>query len=422
MGGGSKTTTTNQNEQATTTPQIPAYAQDPIKNFFSGVDSYQQTDPYSFVTPANSLQTGAYQNASGLFGANGLYGDAAAGAKGVMGAAPTTAQASQTMGHTGNLGPAGQASGASLLDNFSAYQNPYTSQVVDTTLADYDRDAELRRGQMVADGARNGAFGGSGYALAQAAFDADTTRGRASTAANLRSNAFNTAAGLSGQDADRRQNLNLFNTGQANNFDLSRFDAGNQMSQFNAGQANQTSQFNAGQQNEMQNQQLSRQLQASGLLGDLASSYGENYRADLGTQLDMGNSLYNLQNIWNQAPLTQLQNVGNLLKDGQIDSISGKTVTGSTSGVEKSKTSGGLFNSLLGLGSLGASVFSDRRLKEDIRKVGLTDGGLPIYTYRYKGDQAVQMGVMAQDVEKSQPQALGPEMGGYMTVNMAEVR
>jgi hypothetical protein len=65
---------------------------------------------------------------------------------------------------------------------------------------------------------------------------------------------------------------------------------------------------------------------------------------------------------------------------------------------------------------------SDERLKTDIKKVGQTDGGLPIYTYKYKGDDTPQMGVMAQEVEKKQPEALGPLIGGYRTVKYAEVR
>lgn len=76
---------------------------------------------------------------------------------------------------------------------------------------------------------------------------------------------------------------------------------------------------------------------------------------------------------------------------------------------------------LLGMGLQGASLFSDERLKQDIREVGKTDGGLPIYTFRYKSGGPVQMGVMAQDVEASQPQALGPEVGGFKTVNYEEV-
>jgi cytochrome c2 len=71
----------------------------------------------------------------------------------------------------------------------------------------------------------------------------------------------------------------------------------------------------------------------------------------------------------------------------------------------------------------GASIFmaSDRRLKTDIQRVGTTDGGLPIYTYKYKGESMTQMGVMAQDVEKVNPEAVR-EFGGYKAVNYALVK
>lgn len=83
---------------------------------------------------------------------------------------------------------------------------------------------------------------------------------------------------------------------------------------------------------------------------------------------------------------------------------------------------------LLGAAASAAGAYfggksSDIRLKEDIRHVGQTNAGLPIYTYRYKGDPMVHMGVMAQDVAQSQPEALGPLINGeYMTVKYGEVR
>lgn len=70
--------------------------------------------------------------------------------------------------------------------------------------------------------------------------------------------------------------------------------------------------------------------------------------------------------------------------------------------------SGGLLGNLLGLGLSTIALGSDIRLKEDIRRVGQTDAGLPIYIYRYKGDPVHHMGVMAQDVAEMQPDALGP--------------
>lgn len=65
---------------------------------------------------------------------------------------------------------------------------------------------------------------------------------------------------------------------------------------------------------------------------------------------------------------------------------------------------------------------SDMHAKEDIKPIGKTDAGLPIYTYRYRGDDEVRMGVMAQEVETQQPDALGPVIAGYKTVNYGKVR
>ena len=65
-----------------------------------------------------------------------------------------------------------------------------------------------------------------------------------------------------------------------------------------------------------------------------------------------------------------------------------------------------------------SSFFSDRRLKHDIKKIGKTDDGLPIYKFKYKGDPSEQthVGFMAQDVEKVHPEAVG-ESHGYKTVD-----
>lgn len=73
-----------------------------------------------------------------------------------------------------------------------------------------------------------------------------------------------------------------------------------------------------------------------------------------------------------------------------------------------------------GLFQLGAAalpmMFSDVRLKENIKRVGYTDSGLPVYTYNYKGDITPQMGVMAQDVEKVKPEAVATHASGYKMV------
>jgi hypothetical protein len=84
-----------------------------------------------------------------------------------------------------------------------------------------------------------------------------------------------------------------------------------------------------------------------------------------------------------------------------------------------------LANIAMGTGALSGSTttstqpggfFSDKRLKEDVKEIGKTNDGQPIYSYKYKGDDRTQIGLMAQDVEKKHPEAVGV-MGGYKTVD-----
>jgi hypothetical protein len=75
----------------------------------------------------------------------------------------------------------------------------------------------------------------------------------------------------------------------------------------------------------------------------------------------------------------------------------------------------------LGFGLQAAPLlFSDRRVKEDVKRVGETDEGLPVYTYRYKGGDTVHMGVMAQDVQKKKPEAVH-NVGGLLAVDYGAI-
>jgi hypothetical protein len=64
-----------------------------------------------------------------------------------------------------------------------------------------------------------------------------------------------------------------------------------------------------------------------------------------------------------------------------------------------------------------ASVFSDRRLKRDIALVRREADGLGIYTFRYVMSARRISGVMADEVAKLRPWALGPARAGFATVN-----
>lgn len=112
------------------------------------------------------------------------------------------------------------------------YQNPYQSQVIDASLGQYDQDAAEARNSLRANNA--GAFGNKRYGVAEGQFAADSALGRAGLGANLRSQGFNTAAGLGMQDANRF--LSADSTNASNRLAADTFNANllNSRQQFDA--------------------------------------------------------------------------------------------------------------------------------------------------------------------------------------------
>lgn len=83
-----------------------------------------------------------------------------------------------------------------------------------------------------------------------------------------------------------------------------------------------------------------------------------------------------------------------------------------SSGTSKSSSKPGLG------GFLGGIMASDRRAKTNIKLVGETSEGLGVYEFEYIWDKGqTRTGVMADEVAKVKPEALGPVIGGYQTVD-----
>ena len=83
-----------------------------------------------------------------------------------------------------------------------------------------------------------------------------------------------------------------------------------------------------------------------------------------------------------------------------------------------------LMGGLFGLGgSLGAAALlhSDRRLKTNIRRIGQTPGGIPVYKYVYKSGGAEQIGVMADEVKKVIPEAV-ININGFYAVDYGMIK
>jgi hypothetical protein len=184
---------------------------------------------------------------------------------------------------------AGNVQAQSLLTNLQDYMNPYINDVVDTTLAGYDENAGRIEAQQAAAAARNGAFGGSRYAVQEGITQGELARERAATESGLRSDAFNTGAGLSADDANRRQSASSTNASLQTQASLANQAAMNTARQFGA-----QSDFNAQQSN--QQTDLSRLLSQGQLDRDvgLANQSATNSASEFGA------------NAQNQGLLSQL--------------------------------------------------------------------------------------------------------------------
>jgi hypothetical protein len=84
--------------------------------------------------------------------------------------------------------------------------------------------------------------------------------------------------------------------------------------------------------------------------------------------------------------------------------------------------SGGGAGASSGLGLAGSFLTkgpgkSDRRLKENIERVGTAANGLPLYAFDYIGKPGRYVGVMAQDVLNHTPSAVVMEADGYYAVH-----
>ena len=206
---------------------------------------------------------------------------------------------------------------------------------------------------------------------------------------------------------------------------MNQYNASNrqQAGQFNAQLQQQSNQFNA----DLANQNRDRQLAAIGLSGDLTSTDQANQRANLGLLSDISGQQWQIDQYNQLSPLSYLSAYGGLLDPSLLSLFIGQQGQGTetTQGTQTTRQSGGLLGDLLSVGSsIGSAAImaSDRRLKRDIEPIGHLPSGLGVYSYRYVWDAVKHIGVMADEVARLVPEALGPIVGGYATVDYGKVR
>lgn len=168
----------------------------------------------------------------------------------------------------------------------------------------------------------------------------------------------------------------------------------------------------------LENQGFGNLMSMIGALPNIQNNktFDANQQMGLGNKLDQASQgqLNDLINQWGQNDMQDWARLGGLLSAG--------TQSAGNWGTQNTTTQQPM-NLLGGLATLFSGFkFSDARLKEDIRRIGSTDAGTPVYTYRYKGDSTYHMGVMAQDIAEDQPEAVGMHPGGFMMVNYRKVK
>lgn len=298
---------TTQTQHTEVKPTNPTWVEEPNKELTGDIDALKDVDPYSLVSGADPLMTQAAESA-GQLGTPAAYGDADAIFRDVA------------------------TSGApkSLLDNLQAYMSPYTKDVVDTSLADYDFGAGQAKAQSDLDIRNSGAFGGSGAGIAKAMTADALTRGRGTLSAGLRDQAFTTGANLSLADAQQMQAAR------------------------------------------------GQQLQAGGAMSDNASASQTNDRNNIVMQSQIGDILRQIDSQRRMAPISLLNTRAGLNGQMRYDLFNGSVTDGTTTtktsdpmgtigslalgvgGLLAAPLTGGLslgaLGSLGGLGSIGAGI------------------------------------------------------------------
>jgi hypothetical protein len=100
-----------------------------------------------------------------------------------------------------------QAQGMTGPTAYQAYMSPFQQDVIDTTLAEFDRQTQSGLPSLAANAISAGAFGGGRQGVAEAEFLSNQARNRAALQAQLLSQGFSQAQQLAQQDFGRNLTL-----------------------------------------------------------------------------------------------------------------------------------------------------------------------------------------------------------------------
>jgi hypothetical protein len=154
------------------------------------------------------------------------------------------------------------------------------------------------------------------------------------------------------------------------------------------------------------NSAVANNASANAQFGQNGQAMGQGFNGAIGANSSAGNMLNNLYG--NQLSAWSAQQQANATSSGGLGSMIGT----------------------LGVGAMNygpAMMASDERLKTNIKKVGQLDNGLNLYSYEFKDEfkdefgHGLQLGVIAQEVEKVIPDAVSIHASGYKAVDYVKV-
>ena len=299
--------------------------------------------------------------------------------------------------------------------NINQYMSPYLSSVVGTTMANLRQQQAEEQSKILGNQITSGAFGGDRGRIAQANLARQQELATGQTVAGLMNQGYGQA--LTTAQQQQAQQLAAEQANRAARATTAQQLAAIGQQGFAQGATTAQQKASLGQQAFGQGTEAAKAYQGlgQGLYG-MGQEYGKNV-AGLGTQafdtalkgaqaqIGAGTLEQQTQQAQNTADYNQfLQQQGYPFQVAQfLANIA--MGTGALSGSSQQGTT-----------TSPQSFFSDRRLKDDVEKIGKTFDGQDIVRYKYKGEPGTRIGLIAQDVEKHHPDAVGLA-GGYRTVD-----
>jgi len=171
-----------------------------------------------------------------------------------------------------------------------------------------------------------------------------------------------------------------------------------------------------------------------GLASSTAAAYGIGTNA--GNSAVGNNASGNANFYANQAGMNQgfSGNIGaNSSAGSMLNQLYGNQLSAWNAQQQANATSSAGLGNLIGTVGVGAMKYgpalmaSDERLKTNIQKIGSLDSGIALYRYEFKPEfqeelgHGMQIGVLAQEVEKVIPEAVSEWRDGYKMVDYAKV-